>query len=175
MKAIVDTTVLTDALLKPDPQGNRARESLKRYSPTLLPTYGIKEFKAGPLHYYVWLHNKAVEASTYADVIDAITAVGRSVLAKSIRPSQASSGHWRFSPDLIRIWISTFNLRLSFGERTRFPNNRNPFVRPKENLLYLQHEPVRLDKSNRYRGRQLQGVAWRARGLEVNDRDTAER
>ncbi len=73
MKAIVDTTVLTDALLKPDPQGNRARESLKRYSPTLLPTYGIKEFKAGPLHYYVWLHNKAVEASTYADVIDAIT------------------------------------------------------------------------------------------------------
>ena len=82
-------------------------------------------------------------------------AVGRSVLAKSIRPSQASSGHWRFSPDLMRIWISTFNLRLSFGERTRFPNNRNPFVRPKENLLYLQHEPVRLDKSNRYRGRQL--------------------
>ena len=102
-------------------------------------------------------------------------AVGRSVLAKSIRPSQASSGHWRFPPDLMRIWMATFNLWLRSAKWTRFPNNRDPFVRPKEKLLYLQHELVRLDKSNRYRSRQLQGEAWRARGLEVDDRDTAER
>jgi hypothetical protein len=30
----------------------------------LLPQYAIKEFKGGPLHYYVWYHNKIVEASS---------------------------------------------------------------------------------------------------------------
>ncbi|MGH6825791.1 hypothetical protein [Methyloceanibacter sp.] len=74
MKAIVDTTVLTDALIKPGGQGDVARASLQRYKPTLLPTYAIKEFKAGPLHYYVWFHNKVVEASTYGEVIAAISA-----------------------------------------------------------------------------------------------------
>lgn len=70
--AVVDTTVLTDALLQPNGKGDSARASLTRYEATLLPTYAIKEFKAGPLHNYVWLHNKVVEAATYGEVLSAI-------------------------------------------------------------------------------------------------------
>ena len=72
MKAIIDTTVLTDALLKTGAQGDQARKSLGNHSPTLLPQYALKEFKAGALHYYVWLHNKTVEAATFAEVLSAI-------------------------------------------------------------------------------------------------------
>jgi hypothetical protein len=72
MKAIVDTTVMTDALLKADAQKDRAVAALARYDETLLPVYAIKEFKAGPLHYYVWCHNKAVEADSVAEVVNAI-------------------------------------------------------------------------------------------------------
>jgi hypothetical protein len=72
MKAIVDTTILADALLKTDLQHDKAIAALASYTETLLPVYGIKEFKAGPLHYYVWTHNKAVEASSLREVVEAI-------------------------------------------------------------------------------------------------------
>lgn len=71
-RAVVDTAVLTDALLKSDDQRDRARSALGRYAQTMLPVYALKEFKAGPLHYYVWLHNKAVEADSMAEITHAI-------------------------------------------------------------------------------------------------------
>jgi hypothetical protein len=72
MKAIVDTTVVTDALLKTDAQRSRATAALANASETLLPVYAIKEFKRGPLHYYVWYHNKIVEASSWQEATSVI-------------------------------------------------------------------------------------------------------
>lgn len=60
-KAFLDTTILTDVLLKPgSPAASAARDALARFDSTQIPTYAIKEFKAGPLRNFVWFHNKLV-------------------------------------------------------------------------------------------------------------------
>ena len=73
-KALIDTTVLTDALLKQTPEGQVARTALAAIPETQLPLYAIKEFKKGPLRAYVWLYNKIV-ASSWADASNAIRLV----------------------------------------------------------------------------------------------------
>jgi hypothetical protein len=70
-KVLVDTTVLTNALLKPTAEGPIARAALKRYPERSLPQYAIKEFKRGPLRGYVWLHNKVRDCGR-ADAVRAI-------------------------------------------------------------------------------------------------------
>lgn len=65
-KAFVETTVLADALLKPGPRAKSATSAIRRFDESLLPVYAIKEFKAGPLHHYVWLHGKLVTTGSWA-------------------------------------------------------------------------------------------------------------
>jgi hypothetical protein len=74
-KAFVDTTVLTDVLLKPGPNRKNAKSALARYDETILPVYAIKEFKAGPLNYDIWLHNKLVSTQSLAQTFRAIASV----------------------------------------------------------------------------------------------------
>jgi hypothetical protein len=65
-KAFVDTTILTDCLLKPSSdKGKAAKAALRNFSETELPVYAIKEFKAGPLHGYIWLHNVFVTEDNF--------------------------------------------------------------------------------------------------------------
>src|SRR5690606_432649 len=75
--AFVDTTVLTDALLKTGGVANAARESLKRFERTELPVYAIKEFKAGPLKNFVWMHNKLVETRSFSGALKKLHAMSR--------------------------------------------------------------------------------------------------
>jgi hypothetical protein len=57
--AYVETTVLTDLLLKPTTKKqDRAKAALARYDRTFLPVYAIKEWKAGPMLHYAWVHDK---------------------------------------------------------------------------------------------------------------------
>jgi hypothetical protein len=72
-KAFLDTTVLADALMKPNGEGQVARDSFKKFSECLIPQYAIKEFKAGVLRNYVWLHTKAVLLASYGDVVHSLT------------------------------------------------------------------------------------------------------
>ena len=72
-RAFLDTTVLADAVLKPGGEGIAARSALATFSERLLPQYAIKEFKAGVLRNYIWLHTKAVTLSSYSDVMYALT------------------------------------------------------------------------------------------------------
>src|SRR5437879_2347183 len=75
-KAYVDTTVLTNVLLKRRwPAGREALGALKRYSATELPEYAVKEFKKGPLAVFVWLHNKLVTTRSVAHTVAAIRRV----------------------------------------------------------------------------------------------------
>ena len=64
-KAYVETTVLADALLKLGLRASAAISALRRYDESLLPVYSIKEFKAGPLAKYVWLHGKLVTTKSF--------------------------------------------------------------------------------------------------------------
>jgi hypothetical protein len=75
--ALIDTTVLTDCLLKETEQGDRAREAISKFDVVLVPQYAIKEFKAGPLLYFIWLHNRAATSNTWSDVITGAAAVMR--------------------------------------------------------------------------------------------------
>jgi hypothetical protein len=75
--ALVDTTVLTDALLKPGPRSDRARQSLARYDETLLPAYAIREFKAGPFRAFLWLHNKYAFLGSHEQAVGAIQKISR--------------------------------------------------------------------------------------------------
>ncbi len=71
-KAFVETTILTDALLKPGPRANTARRAIASFPESLFPVYAIKEFKAGPLRSYVWLHGKLVTTKSLQKTIEAI-------------------------------------------------------------------------------------------------------
>jgi hypothetical protein len=58
MKGYVETTILTDCLLKAASSGGAGAKALAGYESTQLPVYAIKEFKAGPLLNFVYIHNK---------------------------------------------------------------------------------------------------------------------
>lgn len=82
--AYVETTVFTDILLKPESaKQQRARASLRRYERTLLPVYSIKEWKAGPLHNYAYVHDKLVSTKSFSQTLNAISALAGSTYLKS--------------------------------------------------------------------------------------------
>jgi hypothetical protein len=76
-KAFVDTTILTDVLLKPSEKGKIAKENLAKFKETLLPVYAIKEFKAGPLYYFAWIHNKFATTGSFTNSYAALHAMSR--------------------------------------------------------------------------------------------------
>jgi len=71
-KAVLDTTILTNILLKPQAEGKVARQALRNYGQTLLPQYAVKEFKAGPLRNYIWLYNKVLSCDSWIDAVATI-------------------------------------------------------------------------------------------------------
>jgi hypothetical protein len=72
--AYVETTVLTDLLLKPNSKKQqRAKAALSRYDKTLLPVYSIKEMKAGPLDTFAYVHDKLVQTQSLADTMQWIS------------------------------------------------------------------------------------------------------
>lgn len=75
-KAFVDTTILTNYLIKSGEEKREAKESLAKYKTTELPVYAIKEFKAGPLDYVKYLHNKLLETGSIEDTIIALSKLG---------------------------------------------------------------------------------------------------
>lgn len=99
-RAFVDTTVMTDALLKTDVYGVRARDALNRYDITDVPVYCIKEFKAGPLKNFVWFHNKLATTGSYKNTLDALHKLSRtpkryqlSTALEGLREATSSLAH----------------------------------------------------------------------------------
>ena len=78
-KAFLDTTVLADVLLDKGKRGSDARAALAAFKETQLPVYAIKEFKAGPLRAYVWLHNKFVVEKSYEGALTAVEGMARTL------------------------------------------------------------------------------------------------
>src|SRR5260370_3445150 len=75
-KAYVETTILTNVLLKPGSDKQAAANSaLNRYDETLLPVYSIKEWKAGPLDHYSYLHDKLVQTRSLANTLAAVNSL----------------------------------------------------------------------------------------------------
>lgn len=70
---------MVDALLKTGPLRDAARRGLRRFAESELPVYAIKEFKAGALRAYVWLHNKFATERSYARTLTAVHAMSRTL------------------------------------------------------------------------------------------------
>ena len=71
-KAFVDTTILTDILLKPSEKGKIAKNALKTFKESLLPVYAIKEFKAGPLYNFTWMYGKLAVTGSFTNSLEAL-------------------------------------------------------------------------------------------------------
>ena len=72
-KAFVETTVLTDFLLKgKSDRGILAARALATFDETLLPVYSIKEFQFGPLKNFTWFHNKLAATQSFARSLQAL-------------------------------------------------------------------------------------------------------
>jgi hypothetical protein len=90
--AYVETTVLTDILLKPQtPKNTQAKAALTRYRNTLLPVYSIKEWKAGPLGYFVYVHGKLVQTRSIKDTFQALSLVRGYRLSTSMEALKAAA------------------------------------------------------------------------------------
>jgi hypothetical protein len=76
-KAFIDTTILTDALIKSGEVKRLALDALKHFDVTELPVFAIKEFKAGPLKNFVWMHNKLVIVGSYEIALDVLHRMSR--------------------------------------------------------------------------------------------------
>ncbi len=73
-KAYVETTILTDALLKPGTVKQAAAlRAISSFETSLLPVYSIKEWKAGPLQTYSYVHDKLVVTGSLGDTLEAIS------------------------------------------------------------------------------------------------------
>jgi len=153
-KAYIDTTVLTDALLKQDHQGQAARKALKDYSETLLPVYAIKEFQAGPLQYHIWLHNKLAQTKSLSMTMNAISAIigwqnNRAKTALQVLSSLIALGTSREMTDeeladvyrisiaglIIRAWSKRRNLTTSVTDDLRCYAETDPKIAPHSGLF----------------------------------------
>jgi len=101
--AYVETTILADILLKPkSSKQERALAALYRYERTMLPVYSIKEWKAGPLDYFAYFHDKLVETKSLQKTYRAVAALARGnrkdtameaiAAAASVRQSRGLTG-----------------------------------------------------------------------------------
>lgn len=76
MDAVVDTSVLTDVLLKPSIR-EQALMALASFGATHLPEYALKEFREGPLHYFVWAHNRIAADGSLAALLGSLASMAR--------------------------------------------------------------------------------------------------
>lgn len=75
----VETTVLTDFLLKKDSSRDQARDALGRFGRRLVPEYAHKELKLGPLQAYFWICEKFQETGTFQGGIEALYRLSRTL------------------------------------------------------------------------------------------------
>jgi len=175
-RAFVETTVLTDLLLKRGELNERAATALKRFEETLLPVYAIKEFKAGPLRNFVWLHNKLVVLDSFEAALDALQRISRTprryltstaiealkTSAYSISKTKGSELFEKYGPDsdLDSIQRDEYRLALKTAVIKAWRRRKRSFsavvqplscyteVAPQEQRGLLILEPVRCSPEN---------------------------
>ncbi len=76
--AFLETTVLTDLLLKKDGSEKNASALLGSFSVVVVPQFAWKEFKRGPLANFRWAHNKLADTMSYAESMAALQRMSRS-------------------------------------------------------------------------------------------------
>jgi hypothetical protein len=125
-KFFLDTTVLTDLLLKHGPRVERIKALLKE-AETELPAFAIREMKAGPLRSFVWTHNKLATTHSLAKTLEALHALSRTpqrymtstaiealsvAQSKGIGPQAIGSLTKKHGTSITLDWVQAYELRL---------------------------------------------------------------
>ncbi len=135
--ALLDTTILADALLRRDSRHAAARAALGRFERRLLPIYALKEFKRGPLHHYAWLHDVLLETGSLPGTHDRLakmaqtpqrnlTSTAIEALAEAGREADlvAQSDERHFERMRLALWtrvVSAWRRRRSLATETIVP------------------------------------------------------
>jgi hypothetical protein len=77
--AFIETTVLTDFLLKRDGSETAAAAAFDRFENKFVPQFAWKEFKRGPLKNFVWAHNKLADTQSLLATLTALQRLSRSL------------------------------------------------------------------------------------------------
>jgi hypothetical protein len=75
--AFIETTVLTNLLLKRDGSERQAKAAINRFQAASVAQFAWKEFKRGPLQAYVWAFNKLVETGSFSEMVAALQRLSR--------------------------------------------------------------------------------------------------
>jgi hypothetical protein len=70
--AFVETTVLTNLLLKKDGSETAAATAIAKYAGAIVHHFAWKEFKRGPLKNFVWAYNKLADTGSFLDTVAAL-------------------------------------------------------------------------------------------------------
>lgn len=70
--AFVETTVLTDLLLKKDGSEKAAETAIAKYAGAIVHQFAWKEFKRGPLKNFVWALNKLADTGSFVETLAAL-------------------------------------------------------------------------------------------------------
>ena len=112
-KALVDTTILANILLKSGDSRKESQSALKTFDQSFLPVYAIKEFKAGPLHNFVYFHNKLITTGSFDKTIAAIQRLSltphryKTATALEALSEASKSLSQNTLPDLLKKYNST--------------------------------------------------------------------
>jgi hypothetical protein len=78
MTALLETTVLTDWLLKKDGSEQAANATLAKHQVVVVPQFAWKEYKRGPLVNFQWMHNKLADTKSFLRSLAALQRMSRS-------------------------------------------------------------------------------------------------
>jgi hypothetical protein len=70
--AFIETTVLTNLLLKKDGSEVAAEAAIAKFATAIVPQFAWKEFKRGPLANFVWAFNKLADTRSFVDTLAAL-------------------------------------------------------------------------------------------------------
>ena len=122
-RAFIDTSILTDALLNSGLKRDAAKALIKKYQQSEIPIYVIKEFKAGPLAYFRYMHNKLLSVKSVAQALAAVQAVSRKANLQNTAIqalSQASNGIAKYTlSDLVRRYGPDANPDVVYADSLR--------------------------------------------------------
>lgn len=72
VSAFIETTVLTNLLLKKDGSELAAQSAIGKYADAVVHQFAWKEFKRGPLKNFVWAYNKLADTKSFLDTLAAL-------------------------------------------------------------------------------------------------------
>jgi hypothetical protein len=110
INGFIETTVLTNLLLKLDGTENAARDLINKFDKIFVPQFSWKEFKRGPLSYYVWFHNKIASTDSFEQTLSALQRMSMSP-RKYLTATAIQAIHTGFVSLFSSVTIGDFNKR----------------------------------------------------------------